>query len=215
MHGIILKENGFKVQVLERSATEVLDSEAAGIRAGPEVHGFIEQHVRKRFDYAVTAEKVEIVDRDGNVVDELSFPDPLRLTTWKIVYDMLKGALLEAVDGQQVATYQTRQAVQDVQQVGKKVEVKVMDLESGTSTSIESDLVIAADGAHSAIRKKLCPEVTPQYAGYVTWRGRIPETAVYSQTREALRDRCVFLRVGGGYQISCVTSTSPHSSQVK
>ncbi|KAH3958444.1 hypothetical protein HBI24_119850 [Parastagonospora nodorum] len=202
MHGIILKENGFKVQVLERSAPEVLDSEAAGIRAGPEVHDFIEQHVRPSFDYAVTAEKAEIVDGDGNVVDELPFPDPLRLTTWKIIYDMLKGALLEAVNGQQVATYETRQMVQDVQLVGEKVEVKVLDLEKATSTSIEGDLVIAADGAHSAIRKKLCPEVKPQYAGYVTWRGRVPETAVSPQTREALRNRCMILRVEGGYQIS-------------
>jgi 2-polyprenyl-6-methoxyphenol hydroxylase-like FAD-dependent oxidoreductase len=204
MHGIILKKMGFKVRVLERNASNALNSEAAGIRAGPELHDFIQQHVRSPPDYSVTAEVVEIMDGKGNVVQRIPAQDPLRLTTWKIVYDMLKSGLLESVDGQPPATYETRQLVQNIEQSGEKIEVRIQDLEKGTSRVIESDLVIAADGAHSVIRRKLCPEVKPQYAGYVTWRGRVPEEAVNSRTREVLRDRCVILRVEGGYQISCV-----------
>jgi 2-polyprenyl-6-methoxyphenol hydroxylase-like FAD-dependent oxidoreductase len=206
MHGIILKKMGFRVHVLERSASDILNSEAAGIRAGPEIHDFIQQHVPSPLDYSVTAQMVEIMDGEGNIIQKLPPQHPLRLTTWKIVYDMLKNALLQSIDGQQVAIYKTRQLVQNVEQSQEKIRVTVMDLETGTSMAIEGDLVVAADGAHSAIRKKLCPEVNPQYAGYVTWRGRVPEEAVSSRTREVLRDRCVILRVEGGYQISCVNS---------
>jgi len=43
-----------------------------------------------------------------------------------------------------------------------------------------ADHVIACDGIHSVVRKKLIPEATPRYAGYTCWRGVIdrlpPET---------------------------------------
>jgi 2-polyprenyl-6-methoxyphenol hydroxylase-like FAD-dependent oxidoreductase len=154
----------------------------------------------------VTAQIVEIIDSKGNIIQKLPPQHPLRLTTWKIVYDMLKNTLLQSIDGQQVAIYKTRQLVQNVEQSQEKIRVTVIDLEKGTSMAIKGDLVVTANGAHSAIRKKLCPEVKPQYAGYMTWRGRVPEEVISSQTREVLQDRYVILRVKGGYQISCVNS---------
>jgi 2-polyprenyl-6-methoxyphenol hydroxylase-like FAD-dependent oxidoreductase len=208
MHAITLKKIGYQVHVLERNETAALESQAAGIRAGPEVHDFLTQYTRSPLDYAITTHKVELMDSEGQVVQEVPSSQPLRLTTWKIVYDMLKHALLDNTDGHQVATYQTRHVVQEVEQAGEKMEVTVMNLETGSFMSMISDLVIASDGAHSAIRKKLCPEVTPQYVGYVTWRGRVPETAVSASTREVLKDRCVILRVDGGYQISYENSRS-------
>lgn len=210
MHGIVLKKTGYEVHVLERSATDALESEAAGIRVGPEVHDFIQQHVQPSSDYFVTAEMVQIMDGEGSVVQKIPPQQPLRTTTWKIVYDLLKSALLETLANEQVATYKTRQVVQDVEQIGEKVKVTSLDLDTGTISSIESDLVVAADGAHSAIRRKFCPEVIPRYAGYVTWRGRVPESAVSPKTREVLRDQCVILRVEGGYHISCVHSNNTY-----
>lgn len=41
MHGIILKKSGFQVHVLERNASEALESQAAGIRVGPEIYDFM------------------------------------------------------------------------------------------------------------------------------------------------------------------------------
>jgi 2-polyprenyl-6-methoxyphenol hydroxylase-like FAD-dependent oxidoreductase len=142
------------------------------------------------------------MDSKGNVVQKLPSQYALRLTTWKIVYDLLKSALLEHTEKTQNATYKTRRVVQDIKQAGEKVKATVLDLDAGTTAPVESDLLIAADGAHSVIRRKLCPEVIPQYAEYVTWRGRVPESAVSEATRDVLRDRCVILRVPGGYQIS-------------
>jgi 2-polyprenyl-6-methoxyphenol hydroxylase-like FAD-dependent oxidoreductase len=79
MHGIILKKMGFKVHVLERNASDALNSEAAGIRAGPELHDFIQQHIRSPPKYSVTAEVVEIMDGEGNVVQRIPAQDPLEI----------------------------------------------------------------------------------------------------------------------------------------
>lgn len=40
----------------------------------------------------------------------------------------------------------------------------------------KADYVIAAEGIHSAVRKKLLPRVTPRYAGYTCWRAIIDNT---------------------------------------
>jgi 2-polyprenyl-6-methoxyphenol hydroxylase-like FAD-dependent oxidoreductase len=202
MTGIVLKSKGYKVRVLERSASQALESTAAGIRAGPEVYGFIEQYVRNVPDYAIPVRTVEVMDNLGAFIQNVPLQDILQLSTWKILHDLLKGALLDDEDGNPVATYHTRQLVQSVEKAGENFQLDVLDLEKDTSTTFESDLVIAADGAHSAIRNKLCPGTSPQYAGYVTWRGRIPEEAMSAEAREALQNRCVILRVDGGYQVS-------------
>jgi 2-polyprenyl-6-methoxyphenol hydroxylase-like FAD-dependent oxidoreductase len=41
------------------------------------------------------------------------------------------------------------------------------------NTYHETDFVVAADGIHSAVRKKLLPEALPRYAGYTCWRAII------------------------------------------
>jgi 2-polyprenyl-6-methoxyphenol hydroxylase-like FAD-dependent oxidoreductase len=38
------------------------------------------------------------------------------------------------------------------------------------------DLLVGADGVHSAVRRQLVPELKPLYAGYVAWRGVVQET---------------------------------------
>ncbi|HYO78411.1 MAG TPA: FAD-dependent monooxygenase, partial [Thermoanaerobaculia bacterium] len=38
-------------------------------------------------------------------------------------------------------------------------------------TSVQSDLVIGADGIHSAVRRHLFPSIQPRYSGYTGWRG--------------------------------------------
>lgn len=50
--------------------------------------------------------------------------------------------------------------------VGEKVEVHFAD---GSQAS--GDLLIAADGIHSVIRRQLIPSSLPRYAGYTCWRG--------------------------------------------
>ena len=53
--------------------------------------------------------------------------------------------------------------------------------------AFKPDFVVASDGIHSAIRKKLLPEVQPRYAGYTCWRGiteQVPAEADTDETSE-------------------------------
>jgi 2-polyprenyl-6-methoxyphenol hydroxylase-like FAD-dependent oxidoreductase len=45
-------------------------------------------------------------------------------------------------------------------------------------TRARGDLLIGADGIRSTVRAQIMPEVQPAYAGYVAWRGLIPEAAL-------------------------------------
>lgn len=70
----------------------------------------------------------------------------------------------------------------DWQRVDKRIVLKFAD-----GSTISSDYVIAADGIHSAIRKKLLPAKHPRYAGYTCWRGiidHIPAQADPDETSE-------------------------------
>lgn len=129
--------------------------------------------------------------------------DPLRLTTWKCVYEMLKGALMRGEEDLVEALYETEARVEDLRREGDKMHVVYRKSKNNEVDVLEADLVIGADGAHSFVRKIVSKDnVQPQYAGYVSWRGRVPERDVSPETREVLQNRCVIMRVGGGYMIS-------------
>ncbi|KAF2030738.1 hypothetical protein EK21DRAFT_111611 [Setomelanomma holmii] len=209
MTAIVLRTLNFSVHILERSSPTILQSQAAGIRAGPELHSFIETYV-KDFDpdYALTAESFEIVSKNAEVEMTLPPQDPLRLTTWKCVYDMLLRALVRE-EGLGSAVYQTGKKVEGLERADEKVVVKFRDVESDEVQMLEADLVTAVDGAHSTVRKIVMEDmVQPKYAGYVTWRGRVPEGDVGPKTREAMKKRCVVMKgVDGGYMISWVSTS--------
>jgi 2,6-dihydroxypyridine 3-monooxygenase len=54
------------------------------------------------------------------------------------------------------------------------------------------DMVVFADGVGSTARAALLPGVRPQYAGYVAWRGVVPESALSAPTRRALDDAITY-----------------------
>ena len=63
-------------------------------------------------------------------------------------------------------------------------------LAGGRATTV--DLLVCADGIGSAIRRGLLPDVEPVYAGYVAWRGMVPERSLPSATAAALGDAITY-----------------------
>lgn len=66
---------------------------------------------------------------------------------------------------------------------------------------IETDLLIAADGAHSGTRRELLPKVESRYAGYIAWRGTVPEAEVSNDLRAAFDDHFTFCEARSGGHI--------------
>lgn len=58
------------------------------------------------------------------------------------------------------------------------------DLINGGSGEVGADLIIAADGARSTIRRLISPDLPNHYAGYLAWRGVVAEEDVSEQARK-------------------------------
>ena len=53
-------------------------------------------------------------------------------------------------------------------------------------SSQQADLIIGADGIWSAVRSQWLPQVKPEYAGYVAWRGMVEEQHFPKSLREEI-----------------------------
>jgi 2,6-dihydroxypyridine 3-monooxygenase len=62
-----------------------------------------------------------------------------------------------------------------------------------------ADLLVCADGVGSAARARLVPGVAPEYAGYVAWRGTLPERDASPATRRALDDAITYQVLDGSH----------------
>ncbi len=90
--------------------------------------------------------------------------------------------------------YRTRKQVSALDQASDdKVTVSFADGEHA-----DFDLVVCADGYASLGRQTLFPDITLNYAGYVLWRGYIPEAALAESPPLEVGIRCVGYDGGHG-----------------
>lgn len=159
--GNLLVRQGWSVDILERTKG-ALEGRGAGIvpqrsllaalsRAGVTVRPDIGIRVVKRVAY----------DRAG--VAFATHPYEQYSTSWSLIYNLLREALPDRHF-----------------HAGRNVTQVVYDKHGATAITddgvrFEGDLVIGADGMRSTIRHILFPEIQPQYAGYLAWRGMLEE----------------------------------------
>jgi 2-polyprenyl-6-methoxyphenol hydroxylase-like FAD-dependent oxidoreductase len=53
-------------------------------------------------------------------------------------------------------------------------------------SSYEAELLIASDGIRSAVRAQVAPDIQPEYAGYIAWRGVCDESHLSNYTLDTL-----------------------------
>ncbi len=174
----LLRSIGWKVQVFERVGDD-LASRGAGIGTHEELLDIMHRvGITVDASIGVHPESRTCLDRSGNI--QHTMPRPRILSSWGRLYRALKDAFPA-----------------DDYFFGKSM-VSFTDDASGVSAQFadgsraQGDLIIGADGIRSTVRAQIMPEAQPLYAGYVAWRGLIPESSLSPELhREIFRHNIV------------------------
>ena len=82
-----------------------------------------------------------------------------------------------------------------------RVTVQYVDVTTGEEGSVSAETVIAADGVHSSVAKIMQVPTRKDYAGYIAWRGIVPERLLSQETIEYFSNRLNFTLLKGTYFI--------------
>ncbi|PNS17347.1 hypothetical protein CAC42_7030 [Sphaceloma murrayae] len=200
------------ITILERSPTALLHNQGAGVVAGPDVQSFFDTYVRPGRAIAVPSKQRLYLDREGRVIEGSVEEREQRMTSWDVLYRLLRwrvdgmeaggywdgaeGTMPENEEGERVE-YRYGCTVKGLDDLGREgVRVKWKGKEGGEETEVV-DLVIAGDGASSAARGLLRPDVKRKYVGYVALRGTVKETEVSEEARKVFFEKFAFYHAEG------------------
>lgn len=199
--------------ILERTPTSLLHNQGAGIVFGAEAQAFFRKHVIPKIgkkDLTVTSPMRQTLDKEGQVLHDERYAQ--QMISWDLVYFVLRAnfdgleseycSVPEREEGDGEARYEVGRkvvGVRDLGMEGVEVECEVVkenetggEKHKGEKIAVRGDMVIAADGPSSTIRRFVCPEVERRYAGYVAWRGTVPENEASEALKRTFVDRFTF-----------------------
>jgi 2-polyprenyl-6-methoxyphenol hydroxylase-like FAD-dependent oxidoreductase len=188
--GLMLLRRGWEVDVFERVESE-LSGRGAGIVAQPELIATLRRLGIEAADLGVEITQRKIFDIEGRTICELHCPQVL--TSWERVYRLLRDAF-------PAQHYHRGRALTHFEQSAQSVTAYF------GAESLESDLLVGADGLRSSVRQQCLPELGPLYAGYAAWRALVPEQAFPPAVHEELFESMSFCLPSGeqflGYPIA-------------
>lgn len=176
--GCALLRSGWDVQVIERTPGR-LDGRGAGLGVLPAMLEVL-KGAGARVDRSVgvpVSGRVTFA-RDGG--ERAWLPMPQYTTSWSRLHSLLSEVFPKA----RISRGAT---LVGIEQDAEGVTVRLAD-----GSSLRADLLVAADGLRSTVRRIFLPEVKLAYAGYVGWRGLAEEAAFSAATHAALFGRFAF-----------------------
>jgi 2,6-dihydroxypyridine 3-monooxygenase len=169
-----LRDVGCDVQVFERSPFP-LEGRGAGIVLHPVTTRYFEDHgLLDLGRVSSSAHTLRYLTREGDVL--LEEPIVYRFTSYATLYAAL-------VDFFEPHRYHLQKDLVGLDDEDERVVARFAD---GAAESF--DLLVGADGIRSTVRGLLFPDLRPAYAGYVGWRGTLPEGELPRRANEELRD---------------------------
>jgi 2,6-dihydroxypyridine 3-monooxygenase len=178
---------GCDVEVYERSGVP-LEGQGAGIVLHPAtVRYFTANDAPDVGDISVPVRRLRYLDQDGGTADEL--PCSYRFTAYNALYRGLLGCF------DQDRYHLGEEAVGFDQNAGE------VTIQFASDRSERCDLLVFADGIQSTGRRLLLPDATPEYAGYVGWRGLIEEPELTGETFDALHDAITYYVMSGSHAL--------------
>jgi len=171
---LVLRDAGCEVRVFERSSS-ALQARGAGIAAlDATLRYLVERGGHRPEDVCSSTGWIRFFNRDGSLRHEQRHR--YRFSSWNTIYRSLL-SLLETeryLLGHEVVAF------------GQDADTVSVTLADGAQA--ETDLLVCADGVGSAARARLIPGAAPSYAGYVAWRGTLPERSLSPSARKAFDD---------------------------
>ncbi|QWE15927.1 FAD binding domain-containing protein [Polynucleobacter sp. AP-Nino-20-G2] len=168
----ILLRQGHDVTLLEK-AVGSLDGRGAGIVTHDALADALrEAGITVDETLGVSVTKRVTLGADGASLGEM----PLNqvLTSWSRLYHLLKENFPKE-------RYLQGKNVKSVTQDANTVSVTCED-----GSNYQAELLIASDGIRSAVRAHVAPEIQPEYAGYIAWRGVCDESHLSKYTLDTL-----------------------------
>jgi 2,6-dihydroxypyridine 3-monooxygenase len=176
--GLCLRDLGLEVTVYERSSAE-LQQRGAGIGFLPAAYRYLVERAGVALDeISVVTGHIRYLSRPGAVVHDLD--QTYRFSSWNTVYrELLRSFGRER--------YLLGHEVQGFAQDGDGVTVEMAE-----GATLRTALLVGADGVGSRFRAELLPDVHPRYAGYVAWRGMVPEAELEADDLALLGDAITY-----------------------
>jgi 2-polyprenyl-6-methoxyphenol hydroxylase-like FAD-dependent oxidoreductase len=188
----ILLRQGHDVTLLEKTVGS-MDGRGAGIVT----HDALAEALRAAGvvvdeTLGVSVSKRVTLGADGQSLGEMELPQVL--TSWSRLYHMLK-------ENFPSERYLQGKTVKTVTQDESAVHVLCED-----GSKYDGELLIASDGIRSAVRAQVAPQIQPEYAGYIAWRGVCDEACLSKHTLETLFNQFGFCLPNGeqmlGYPVA-------------
>ena len=176
---VLLARDGHDVTVFERS-TGGLNGRGAGLVGQPDIHAILRDIGRPDAgNVGVLARERITFDRDGSLQSKQHMPQ--MQISWDYLYSVFRDLIPDA-------HYQLGRTVQSVAALA---DAAMLTFDDGSFEC--ADLVVGADGVGSVVRLAVSGASSKSdYAGYVAFRGLIPESLLSPNSAAILLDRFAF-----------------------
>ncbi|CAB3961267.1 MULTISPECIES: FAD binding domain-containing protein [Burkholderia] len=194
-----LQAAGWDIDIFERSPNE-LDSRGGGIVLQADVlSAFHFAGIQTGTALGVQSGDRIYLDRADRVIQRSFMPQTQ--TSWNMLYGTMKAHLPAQVfhPGEHFIRFE---------QNGDRITAYF------ASGRVETgDLLVGADGARSAVREQVSAGLSPNYAGYVAWRGLVPETALPASAADVLNGTFAFQQGPGHLMLEYLVPGEDLSTQ--
>ncbi len=175
---LVLRDAGCDVRVFERSSA-ALQARGAGIATLEVTLRYLTERGGYRPEDLCSATGwIRFLSRDGTIVHEQRHR--YLFSSWNTIYRAL------------LHLFGTNRYILGAEVTGFETAGEAVTVTLAGGSRAEADLLVCADGVSSPSRARLLPHVTPCYAGYVAWRGTLPEHAAAPATRKVLSDAITY-----------------------
>jgi len=183
----LLHDAGHDVTIYERSSRE-LEQRGAGIGFLEATSRYLADRVGTDLDeISITTGHIRYLHRDDSVAHEQTHE--YLFSSWNTVYRRLLDRFVATAGADR---YRLGHELVDFESGDGTSGDDATSMTFGNGAEATADLLVAADGIGSIVRQRLQPDAVAQYAGYVAWRGMVPETALPSNVAARLRDAITY-----------------------